>query len=106
MTLLVFPILLPMEKFGYMYILTNTHNTVIYVGITNDLTRRVREHKSRQIEGFTKRFNISKLVYYEKFDRVEDAIRREKQLKPWARKKKEWLICSVNPSWRDLYEDG
>ena len=83
-----------MQKGAYIYFLANEHNTVLYIGVTNDLARRIREHKSRLIPGFTKQYNVSKLVYFENYDRIEDAIQREKQLKNWSRKKKNWKTAS------------
>jgi len=85
------------------YILTNKNNTVLYVGVTNNLTRRIWEHKSKLIEGFTKKYNVDKLVYFESFDNPKDAIKREKQLKAGSRKKKVELIGKLNPEWKDLY---
>jgi len=85
------------------YILTNKNNSVLYVGVTNNLTRRIWEHKSKLIEGFTKKYNIDKLVYFESFDNPRDAIKREKQLKAGSRKKKIDLINKINPEWKDLY---
>jgi putative endonuclease len=85
------------------YILTNKNNTVFYVGVTNNLTRRIWEHKSKLIEGFTKKYNVDKLVYLETFDNPSDAIKREKQLKAGSRKKKVELINKLNPEWKDLY---
>ncbi len=85
----------------YMYIMTNRSRT-FYVGITNNLERRVYEHKQKLIDGFTKRYNISRLVYYEVFTDVRDAIAREKQVKDWRREKKIALIESMNPTWKDL----
>ena len=86
----------------YIYIMTNKTNRVLYTGVTNDLKRRVYEHKEKLVEGFTKRYNISKLVYYEVCEDVENAILREKQIKGWLRRKKIDLIESTNPEWRDL----
>ena len=88
----------------YVYIMTNKSKT-LYTGMTNNLNRRVYEHKNKLIEGFTKKYNINKLVYYEMFNNPEDAIRREKQIKGWTRKKKIDLIESINPEWKDL-SDG
>ena len=85
----------------YVYILTNKSRT-LYTGITNDLNRRLYEHKNKLIEGFTKKYNISILVYFELFNNPDDAIRREKQIKGWLRKKKINLIESTNPEWKDL----
>lgn len=88
----------------YIYILTNKNNAVIYVGITNDLRRRLYEHKTEQIEGFTKKYHLHKLVYFEEYSNVKDAIEREKQLKHWVRDKKNSLIQEQNPNWDDLGE--
>jgi len=94
-----------MEKRGYIYLLTNTTNSVIYTGVTADLRRRVFEHKEKLVEGFTKKYNVSKLVYYEKFGDIVSAIEREKQIKGGSRIKKINLIKSINPEFRDLYYD-
>jgi len=94
-----------MEKGGYVYLMTNKGNTVLYTGVTNDLGKRIFEHKQKLVEGFTKKYNINKLVYYEVFDEIMEAIAREKQIKGWLRKKKIDLVESMNPTWRDLYED-
>jgi len=88
----------------YVYIMTN-HSGTLYTGVTNDLRRRVWEHKQKLIEGFTKRYNITRLVYYEETPDVTAAIAREKQSKGWLRKKKIALIESLNPGWKDL-SDG
>lgn len=85
--------------------MTNKNNTVLYTGITNDLKRRAYEHKEKLVEGFTKKYNIAKLVYYEVFRDVESAILREKQIKGGSRAKKIELIRSMNIEWRDLYND-
>ena len=90
----------------YVYILANNRNTVIYTGVTGDLVRRVHEHKNGLIAWFTKRYNVHNLVYYEIFDRIEMAISREKQIKGITRKKKNDLINSFNPDWKELYKDG
>jgi len=92
-------------KVYYIYILTNQHNTVFYVGVTNNLIRRVYEHKNKLVKGFTSKYNINKLVYYEVFSDVRDAIYREKQIKSWSRKKKIEMIEKFNPEWKDLYEE-
>ena len=89
----------------FVYILTNTHNTTVYTGVTNDLQRRLYEHKNQLVSGFTKQYNLHKLVYYETTSDVYAAIAREKQLKGWTRAKKNCLIESGNPQWRDLSED-
>ena len=88
----------------YVYIMTNKTNSVLYIGVTNDLTRRLREHKSHIIEGFTKKYNVNKLVYFEEYDDVINAISREKQLKKWVREKKNNLVESKNPGWNDWGE--
>ena len=85
--------------------MTNKNNSVLYAGVTNDLKRRVYEHKEKIIEGFTKRYNVDKLIYYEVFDDPNNAIAREKQIKGGSRKKKIELINIFNKEWRDLYED-
>ena len=86
------------------YIMTSrTH--VFYVGVTNDIVRRVREHKQRIHEGFTARYNIDRLVWYEVWQSIQKAIAREKQIKPWRREKKIRLIESLNPTWQDLSEE-
>ena len=89
----------------YVYILSNTHNTVLYTGVTNDLIRRVYEHKNHfDKSSFTAQYNVEKLVYYEITENPESAIQREKQIKGWNRKRKERLIESKNPKWEELYE--
>ena len=88
----------------YVYMMTTKHNTALYTGVTNDLVRRVYEHKTGCVDGFTKRYHIHKLVYYEEYMYVYDAISREKQLKGWTREKKNQLIVSRNPTWTDLSE--
>lgn len=84
------------------YILTNYTNTVLYTGVTNDLERRVCEHKHKLIKGFTKQYNLYKLVYFEVFSAINDAIAAEKQIKGWTRARKVALIESMNPRWLDL----
>ena len=88
----------------YVYIMTNNSKT-LYTGITNNLARRVYEHKHKLVEGFTKKYNITKLVYYEEINSILDAIAREKQIKGWLRVKKIALIESANPQWKDLSEN-
>jgi putative endonuclease len=88
----------------YVYIMTN-HSRTLYTGVTNNLRRRVAEHKSKMIPGFTQRYNINKIVYFEVTNDVYSALTREKQIKGWMRKKKIALIESVNPEWKDLSED-
>lgn len=85
--------------------MTNYTNTVLYVGVTNNLIRRVYEHKNKLTEGFTNRYNLTKLVYFEIFEKSYEAIAREKQIKGGSRKKKEDLINKSNSEWKDLYED-
>ncbi|MFH1051289.1 MAG: GIY-YIG nuclease family protein [bacterium] len=93
-----------MDNQYYIYIMTNKNNTVLYTGVTNDLGRRMYEHKNKLHEGFTKKYNINKLVYFEIFERIDDAIAREKQIKAGSRKKKEELINCINSEWKDLSE--
>ncbi|OZH54063.1 excinuclease ABC subunit C [Hydrocoleum sp. CS-953] len=92
-----------MTKEYYIYIMTNKRNTVLYTGVTNDLIRRVYEHKSKLVEGFTKKYNINKLVYFEMYENPSEAIAREKQIKAGSRQKKINLINSMNLQWKDLY---
>lgn len=89
----------------YVYIMTNKRNSVLYIGVTNDLKKRVYEHKAKLIDGFTKKYNVGKLVYYEVFSDIYNAITREKQIKGGSRKRKIDLINSINSNWRDLYEE-
>jgi len=93
------------EKLGYVYILTNKNNSVLYIGVTSDLTRRIQEHKEKVVKGFTRKYNLDKLVYYEVSQSIYSAIEREKKLKGGSRKKKIDLINSINPEWRDLSYD-
>lgn len=90
----------------YVYILSNYNNTVLYVGVTNNLVRRCHEHKNKIIKGFTEKYNVNKLVYYEIFDFVDLAIQREKQIKGYSREKKERLIEKVNQNRDELYNNG
>ncbi len=92
------------SKQYYTYIMTNKSRT-LYTGVTNSLERRVSEHKQKLVPGFTSKYNITRLVYYEEFSDVRDAIAREKQIKGWLREKKIALIESVNPEWKDLSEE-
>lgn len=88
----------------YVYILTNKYGTVLYTGVTNDLIRRVYEHKNHLIkESFTSKYNVTRLVYFEETSDVRVAIEREKQIKSWSREKKTALIMGMNPKWSDLY---
>ena len=86
----------------YVYILTSKNNTVLYTGVTNDIKRRVFEHKSELFGGFTKKYHVHKLIYYELFDFVDLAIAREKQIKGYSREKKINLIEAMNPDWKEL----
>ena len=88
----------------YVYMLTNWNNKVLYIGVTNNLYRRIYEHKSKIVDGFTKRYNVNKLVYYVAMGDVRSAIEHEKRLKGWTRAKKDALINSTNPNWDDLYD--
>lgn len=92
-------------KQGYVYIMTNEKNTSFYIGVTNDIIRRVYEHKNDLIDGFTKHYRLHKLVYVEQTELLTDAIAREKQLKNWRRDWKINLIRKINPDFRDLYGD-
>ena len=85
--------------------MTNKGSTVLYTGVTNDLKRRVYEHKEKLVDGFTSRYKITKLVYYEVFEDIENAILREKQIKGGSRQKKMELINTMNEGWRELYEE-
>lgn len=93
-----------MERF-YVYILTNKNHTVLYTGFTDDIERRVFEHKNKMFKGFTSKYNVDKLVYFEEFIDLESVKHRENQLKRYKRAWKENLINEINPNWRDLYED-
>jgi len=95
-----------MVRGGFAYIMSNTYNTVIYVGSTSDLYTRVHQHKTKEFpNSYTAKYNIDKLVYYEFFEFIEEAIAREKQIKSWSRMKKDNLINTTNPSWNDLYSE-
>jgi putative endonuclease len=94
-----------MTKQYYVYILTNRGNKVLYTGVTSDVEKRVYQHREKLVEGFTNRYNIHKLVYYEITQDVQAAIAREKQIKAGSRQKKIDLINDMNPEWRDLYEE-
>jgi len=90
---------------GYVYIMANKFDTVIYTGVTADLKKRAYEHREALVDGFTKKYNVKKLVYYEIADDIENAIAREKQIKAGSRKKKIALIKSINPTFKDLYPE-
>lgn len=94
-----------MDHSYFVYVLTNKPDGVLYVGVTNDILRRVREHKERKGSSFTKKYGLDVLVYYEQFQYIGQAIQREKQIKAGSRKKKLELIACKNPEWRDLYFD-
>ncbi len=93
------------EHVSYVYIMFNFRNGTLYTGVTNNLIRRVGEHKSKTVEGFTKKYNIDKLDYYEIYTDITDAIYREKQIKGGSRKTKLKLIETMNPHWEDLYNE-
>ena len=87
------------------YIMTNKYNKVLYTGVTGNLFKRVSEHKEKLIQGFTSRYNVSKLIYYEDFETMPEAIAREKQIEGGSRQKKLDLIKRKNPEWKDLYDE-
>ncbi len=91
-----------LSKEYYVYFLTNWNNKVLYVGVTNDLKRRIYEHQDGLSQGFTQRYHVNKLVYYEIYEEIEEAILREKQIKGGSRKKKNDLVVRFNPGWEDL----
>ena len=90
-------------KYYWVYILTNINNTVLYTGVTNNLERRIAEHKNKKGSSFTSKYNVTKLVFYERFNRICDAIAAEKKIKAGSRAKKIEIIEAMNPNWRDLY---
>lgn len=90
----------------YIYILTNANHTVLYTGVTNDLERRCNEHKQKRIKGFTQKYNVDKLIYFEQFEFIDLAIAREKQIKGFSRVKKLELINQLNKEWQDLSSNG
>ncbi len=94
-----------MKELSYIYILANERRTVLYIGVTNNLKKRVWEHRQKQEKSFTGRYNVSRLVYFEHYESIEIAIQREKQLKGGSRKKKIDLIIKNNPEWSDLYTE-
>lgn len=93
-----------MDKVGYVYMLASKPNGTLYIGVTSDLIKRVYEHKEKRVDGFTKKYNVNQLVYYEVFDSIEEAIHREKCMKEWRRAWKIKRIVENNPNWEDLYE--
>ncbi len=94
-----------MTKKGFVYLVINYNKTVIYTGVTSDLVKRINQHKEKLVDGFSNKYNTDILVYYECFDDIGNAIIREKQIKGGSRKKKEDLINSMNPMWKDLYNE-
>jgi putative endonuclease len=94
-----------MPRFSYIYILTNKNNSVLDIGVCEDIIKRVGQHKQKVADGFSKKYNLNKLVYYEQYEDITEANKREKQLKGGSRKKKELLISNFNSEWKDLYED-
>jgi len=95
---------MPNDKQGYVYIMASAPNGTIYVGVTSDLAKRVYEHKNHTFKGYTDRYRVDKLVYYEVFDDIYEAIKREKNMKAWKRLWKLSKINEFNPEWKDLYE--
>ncbi|PCJ86885.1 MAG: hypothetical protein COA54_07225 [Thiotrichaceae bacterium] len=91
-----------MDKNYYVYLITNWNNKVLYIGVTNNLERRLYEHKNKLLKGFTEKYNVNKLVYFEQTNNIESAITREKEIKKWRREKKNTLIESTNNKWEDL----
>ena len=93
-----------MSRQYYVYILCSQRNGTLYIGMTNDITRRVFEHKAKMLPGFTRKYSVDKLVYLEEYSHIDEARRRERALKVWKRAWKLRLIESVNPEWKDLFE--
>jgi putative endonuclease len=93
------------DKNYYLYIVASKKNGTLYIGVTGDLVKRTYEHKHNAVDGFTKKYNVHKLVYYETYKDVEEAILREKQMKKWNRKWKVRIIEENNPEWKDLYNE-
>jgi putative endonuclease len=96
---------LSLSKGYYIYLLTNKRLNVLYTGVTNHLIRRVYEHKNKIVDGFTKKYNVDRLVHYETYSDISDAIAREKEIKGWSRAKKNALINQGNPKWEDLFNE-
>ncbi len=92
-------------KSYYVYMTTNQGNKVLYIGVTSDLKKRIFEHKEKLSQGFTEKYNVNKLVYFEETNSIEEAITREKQMKKWNREWKNNLINRFNPKWKDLYNE-
>jgi len=91
-----------MTKTYHVYFLTNKYHTVLYTGVTSNIARRIWEHRQGLVKGFTKKYNCKKLVYSEEYQHIEEALTREKQIKNWSRKKKDFLVNQINPEWSDL----
>jgi len=91
-----------LTKCYYVYLLTNWNNKVMYIGVTNNLERRIYEHKNKLVKGFTEKYNLNKSVYFEETQDIHAAIRREKEIKKWRREKKNKLVNQDNPAWQDL----
>ncbi|MGM0565909.1 MAG: GIY-YIG nuclease family protein [Bacteroidota bacterium] len=91
-----------MSRYSYFYLLTNFNKTVLYAGVTSKFSQRLKQHVNGEFEGFSKKYQCKYLVYYEKYENINDAIFREKQVKKWSRKKKEALINKSNPDWKSL----
>jgi putative endonuclease len=89
---------------SYIYILTNKPNGTLYIGVTSDIVRRVYEHRIKAVKGFAEKYNLTQLVYFERYEHIEDAIHREKCMKEWKREWKVRRIEEMNPEWKDLYE--
>jgi putative endonuclease len=93
-----------MHSESYVYFVSNSYNNVLYIGVTSNLLRRIYEHKEKLVKGFTQKYNVDRLVYYESCGGIVAAIEREKQIKGWSRKKKDALVNAFNPEWKDLYQ--
>ena len=98
--------IMPAENRYYVYLLTNWNHRVMYVGVTNDLVRRIYEHKNKLVKGFTEKYNVNKLVYFEETGDVRSALTREKEIKKWRREKKNALVIGMNPEWKDSRRSG
>lgn len=94
-----------MKSSSYIYIITNETNSVLYIGVTTDLPKRIYEHRNKLVDGFSAKYHLYKLIYFEVFDNIESALNREKQLKRWHREWKNNLISTNNPKWNDLYDE-
>ena len=93
-------------KVSHVYITTSKTHSVLYTGVSSNIVQRIHQHKSKTFIGFTSKYNVDKLVYFEQFDTIDDAINREKIIKGYSRKKKSELIQAFNPTWEELYNDG